>query len=118
MSGNYFIDPDGPFAGDYPISVYCDLNSGKTFTEKITSVFLKKYSWKIFFILLSIGVTKIDHDLVGAIEVKKCQEPGCFPQSITYQSSINQIAALATLSKNCEQHFRVSFYFENFILVF
>ena len=57
-------------------------------------------------------MTKIDHDLVGTIEVKKCQEPGCFPQSITYQSSISQIAALATLSKNCEQHFRVSFYFE------
>ena len=33
MSGNYFIDPDGPFAGDYPISVYCDLNSGKNFTK-------------------------------------------------------------------------------------
>ena len=59
----------------------------------------------------------IDHDLVGAIEVKKCQEPGCFPQSITYQSSISQIAALATLSKNCEQHIRVSFYFENYYLL-
>ena len=48
MSGNYFIDPDGPFAGDYPISVYCDLNSGKTFTEKITSVF-KKYIREKYF---------------------------------------------------------------------
>ena len=45
MSGNYFIDPDGPFAGDYPISVYCDLNSGKTFTEKIRSLY---YFKKIF----------------------------------------------------------------------
>ena len=73
---------------------------------------------KNIFLLFSIGVTKIDHDLVGVIEVKKCQEPGCFPQSITYQSSINQIAALATLSENCEQHFRVSFFFENFILIY
>ena len=49
MSGNYFIDPDGPFAGDYPISVYCDLNSGKTFTEKITSVFSKNIREKYFY---------------------------------------------------------------------
>ena len=76
-------------------------------------LFFNLYNFCLFIFL---GVTKIDHDLVGVIEVKKCQEPGCFPQSITYQSSISQIAALATLSKNCEQHIRVSFYFENYII--
>jgi hypothetical protein len=30
-SGMYWIDPDGQGVGDDPISVYCDMNSGKTF---------------------------------------------------------------------------------------
>jgi hypothetical protein len=30
-SGMYWIDPDGQGVGDDPISVYCDMNSGKIF---------------------------------------------------------------------------------------
>ena len=49
MSGNYFIDPDGPFSGDYPISVYCDLNSGRTFSRKKLHQFFKKIFVKNIF---------------------------------------------------------------------
>jgi hypothetical protein len=31
VSGMYWIDPDGQGVGDDPISVYCDMTSGKTF---------------------------------------------------------------------------------------
>ena len=30
QSGNYLIDPDGANVGDEPISVYCDMTTGKS----------------------------------------------------------------------------------------
>ena len=41
-SGNYFIDPDGPYAGDYPVSVYCDLNSGSLYSLLIVLLTSRK----------------------------------------------------------------------------
>ena len=100
-SGNYFIDPDGPYAGDYPVSVYCDLNSGNL--NRLLKVLT---SHKTRFTIS--GTTKINHDQVGEISVDKCREQGCSVHRVTYEISESQIAALATLSENCEQHFRVS----------
>jgi hypothetical protein len=42
--------------------------------------------------------------------VSNCQESGCFVQRIRYQIPVSQIAALTSLSKQCEQHIRVSFF--------
>ena len=30
ISGDYFIDPDGPFYGALPVKVFCDVKTGKT----------------------------------------------------------------------------------------
>ena len=55
-----------------------------------------------------LGTTRIDHDIVGQRQVSRCQERGCSVHYVTYENSMSQIGALATLSKSCEQHVRVS----------
>ena len=53
------------------------------------------------------GVTRIDHKLgSGEQRILPCQEPGCSVHYVEYQSSLDQIASLVTLSGECEQHIR------------
>ena len=73
--------------------------------------------WKCLYVFT--GATKIEHDLIGEKSVSKCQERGCFVKRVRYNISMSQIAALASLSNNCEQHIRVSqFLFSFLVLVF
>ena len=108
ISGDYYINPDGPFSGFPPIKVFCDVKTG-TFVNflidnRVLIGQLKHYHYAFFF----IGTTKVDHDLVGEKSVSKCHESGCSVHRVRYKISMSQIAALTSLSNHCEQHIRVS----------
>ena len=76
--GYHQIDPDGAFAGDEPITVYCELRTGTTF---------------------------IGHDTLGSVEVDQCSGIACHQRPITYQSSMRQMIALIRQSRQCRQIF-------------
>jgi hypothetical protein len=100
-SGMQWIDPDGQGIGDDPISVYCDMSSGKYFVIFIY-LFLKLNK------NLLTGSTSILHDSEVPIDVGHCTDPGCYSRSINYNASSKQMKSLAELSTECHQSIKVN----------
>ena len=48
-------------------------------------------------------VTEIKHYQNNVIEVEKCDQPQCFHKAIEYQVPMEQIEALISVSKTCDQ---------------
>ena len=84
-SDYYFVDPDGPLNGEEPIRVYCE------FTD-------------------NFGFTQISHDSEATIEVRHCQDPGCYSREIIYDSPLEQVKTLIELSYSCNQLIRYDCY--------
>ena len=60
-------------------------------------------------------ITSIVHDSELKVDAYPCVEPGCYSRPINYNASAVQIAALADLSKECHQFFRVGH--QNYIII-
>ena len=53
-----------------------------------------------------VAITEVLHDSEVTVKVQKCQEIGCFKHPISYQIPMPQMAALVSLSHQCEQDIR------------
>ena len=52
-------------------------------------------------------MTLIGHDSENVMDVGHCKEPGCYSKNVTYDATMRQISALASLSVECHQTIKV-----------
>ncbi|XP_078594422.1 contactin-associated protein-like 2 [Branchiostoma floridae x Branchiostoma japonicum] len=87
-SGSYVIDPDGPDYRAEPFSVYCDFPR---------------------------GTTVVSHDSEDRTAVlPECDPAGCYERKVNYQATLEQLSALAAVSRSCKQNFTYECYHSSF----
>ena len=77
---------------------------------------MNHYQLKLIIFLGSRIITSIGHDSESKIQAEDCDNPGCYQRAINYNVSVIQMAALADLSKECHQFFRVGH--TNYIILY
>jgi hypothetical protein len=103
-SGMYWIDPDGQGVGEAPISVFCDMSTGKMIKQSRSrnadNFLICHFSYA--------GSTVVSHDSELPMEVDHCPDPGCYSRVINYNvTSMRQLKALAEMSAKCQQSIKV-----------
>ncbi|KAL9975035.1 hypothetical protein ACROYT_G012151 [Oculina patagonica] len=94
VSGNYFIDPDGP-GGLAPFTVYCDMSDKN-----------------------GVGVTVVSHDSESRTHVNGYSSPGSYSRDIHYSgASLSQLASLTSVSSHCEQFIKYECYHSYIIYI-